>query len=389
MSFPDVTDKPPCLLLLDGAGPMNSSKVSLDNIVLSAATTANLEWNDLSLPGGVTSGTDGWQSAQYRLKDGIVRLRGLIRTGSPPKEGYEITTLPVDARPAGTVYVPVSSHVSSRNYLLSVQPTGVVTLVHTNADPNPGYFSLDGVFFHVSTDDWTPLDLLPPFKAGKPDPDSPVRDVALSKCCFIPRIVPFRDNPGPGAHVQMWTASAHACMIPAPLRLFSPGISLSHAPHMEAYLSAAHARTSHSPITSTTGLPRAPQTPSYMLHNGNMLLLRGCVVAEGPDGAFVDGDVVALLHEGMRVDAAASYPSASHRSAALHNLRAEVSGQLTLHAASDSPYACLDGISLYIHGYSQRLGSWTLVNDDQNRLFFQPDREGHASLLLTLNGEVQ
>jgi hypothetical protein len=122
-----------------------------------AATTTTLTFTPLTLVNGWGNYGNGSASAAVTSIDGIVHLRGGIKTTGTNPVPF---TLPAADRPAHNVYVPVDL-CNGDNGRLGITPAGVVTVqaeVGQWADAQC-FTSLDGVSFALSASSFTPLTL--------------------------------------------------------------------------------------------------------------------------------------------------------------------------------------------------------------------------------------
>jgi hypothetical protein len=110
----------------------------------------------LVLQNGWTNYGFGANNAGYSVVNGIVHMRGAIRTAGTNTLPF---TLPPDARPATNVYVPVNL-CNAQGGRLNIQPNGTVNVEAENAFSNAQCFtSLDGVTYATNTSGFTPLSL--------------------------------------------------------------------------------------------------------------------------------------------------------------------------------------------------------------------------------------
>lgn len=104
----------------------------------------NTGWIDIAFtPGsGWANYGGGWQAGQYRRRDGIVYLRGLV--AGAPTVTTPITTLPAGFRPPASVMFTVHGNLGARR--LDVGASGTVV---QSEGGNTAFVSLDGVYFSV------------------------------------------------------------------------------------------------------------------------------------------------------------------------------------------------------------------------------------------------
>src|SRR5215472_1664886 len=122
-----------------------------------AATTAAPAYTPLSLVNGWTNYGFGVANAAAANINGIVHLKGGIKTSGLNPVPF---TLPKADRPAARVYVPVDM-CGGTNGRLDITPNGVATVEPEGANWNNAscFTSLDGVTFAKSATSFTPLTL--------------------------------------------------------------------------------------------------------------------------------------------------------------------------------------------------------------------------------------
>jgi hypothetical protein len=121
------------------------------------AATSTAMWTPLTLVNGWTNYGFGTASAAVASINGIVHLKGAIKTTGTTAVAF---TLPSGDRPATKVYVPVDL-CNTTNGRLYIAPTGEVTVETQGPWSDAQCFtSLDGVTFAKSASSFTPLSLL-------------------------------------------------------------------------------------------------------------------------------------------------------------------------------------------------------------------------------------
>lgn len=109
------------------------------------ADTGWVEASSLLVNGWVNYGST-WETCAYRRVNGVVYLRGLIRSGTTSSGGggipYRFFTLPVGFRPGGASHTPIVSNGAWA--IINIHPTGEVA---PNTNCNNGWLSLANVSF--------------------------------------------------------------------------------------------------------------------------------------------------------------------------------------------------------------------------------------------------
>ena len=121
-----------------------------------AATTTPPTYTPLTLVNGWTNYGSGSANAAVTSINGIVHLKGAIKTGGTDPIAF---TLPVGDRPASNVTVPVDL-ISATFGTLNIAPSGLVSVSSEQSWNNAQQFTgLDGVSFATSGSSFTKLTL--------------------------------------------------------------------------------------------------------------------------------------------------------------------------------------------------------------------------------------
>jgi hypothetical protein len=142
------------------AGAVCTAAVALPLIAAAsaqAATTAVPTYTTLTLVNGWTNYGSGVASAAVTSINGIVHLKGAIKTSGLNPVPF---TLPKADRPAARVYVPVDM-CGATNGRLIITPSGTATVEAPDGNWSDAqcFTSLDGVSFATSASSFTPLTL--------------------------------------------------------------------------------------------------------------------------------------------------------------------------------------------------------------------------------------
>lgn len=167
LPYPEVTDR-----VADGWDAIRDLAVAADALLAARATIASLNaintaldarldvleaavtdtgWIALTLGAGWSNYGGGFSSANYRRKNGIVYLRGLVKNNDVTTgAGLTVATLPPGYRPANTnIFSLVASQASGHAIRADLAPTGALTVdaAAVNGSFQVPYLSLAGLIF--------------------------------------------------------------------------------------------------------------------------------------------------------------------------------------------------------------------------------------------------